>query len=711
MKLRLGLLLIVVSALSFAGAAAEAKTRALVVGVSGYPNLAQKLRLTGPKNDSREVANTLARLGVPTADIRVLADGVENLAEGITLEGPGTKAAILGALDELAKTSQPGDLVVFYFSGHGTQQPDLDGDEQSGADEVFLPYDVGKWGADGIENALVDDEFNVRIRAILDKGADFFGIIDACHSATGFRAFPDGESVARQVDPAELGVPAFVAPEAGARALVTETAEARPANRGRAAFFYAAQEIEVALERTPKGGDADEFFGVFTYNLLRRLNETPNLTYRTLHQAVVDDIKRGNLMSSQTPELEGELLDEPVLRLTNAAPRRQWRIFSGKLQAGGLDGIDNGSIIGLYEDAATPDDKPVAHAVVDNAGATKSTVTQIAYPCAKTAADGSCADTLDVDAFKKGRFARVVEPGLDFSITLSEPVRLDPNDGEDYTAAIAALKAAVGSQDLSSRVSLKAAGYDIAVGLVDGKLAFAPGGGMVDRNGPGSSPRLTLPDNPAAAEATVASAVQRIARVLALQRLSGPDAGKSLGFSTRLMVARARPSAVSGDQCSSAPEDYEAAVDAGDDPSFGDCDIVSVAMKNGGRKPIDVTALLIGRDFSITPVWPVEGAANRIHMAETATADILQMEADPATASEERLIFLAVPGVSKSHTVFDNLEAEGLRASLSDEPAEITSVRDLLATGLTEMMRSATTQPARIDEEMSVDIKPFLVGE
>ena len=261
--------------------------------------------------------------------------------------------------------------MVFYFSGHGSQQPDRDGDEQGGFDEVFLPYDVGKWGDNGIENAIVDDELNARIERVLEKGADFFGVIDACHSATGFRALDDSDVRQREVDPAELGVP-DAAPVPRRFAFANEN---RSPGRGRAAFFYAAQEAEVALERTPKGGEPGESFGVFTYNLLKRLNQSPDLTYRTLHQAVVDDIKRGNLMSSQTPELEGELLDEPVLRLTQAASLRQWQTWSGKLLAGELHGVSRGTVMALYEDAADPDDKAVAHAVVDAAGATRSTIT------------------------------------------------------------------------------------------------------------------------------------------------------------------------------------------------------------------------------------------------------------------------------------------------------------------------------------------------
>ncbi len=705
-----GSLAIAFGVYALASSMAHAETRALVVGVSGYPALAESIRLVGPKNDSREVANTLARLGIPVADITVLADGVTGLEDGIAVPGPGTRKAVLDGLDRLAETSAAGDLVVFYFSGHGSQQADLDGDEQGGADEVFLPYDVGHWGAAGIENAIVDDELNVRINAILDKGVDFFGIIDACHSATGFRAVPGDDAKTRRVDPADLGAPepAVAEEKRGLR-----MGDVKPAKgRGRAAFFYAAQEGEEALEKTPKGAEPGESYGVFTYNLLQRLNQTPGLTYRTLHQAVVSDIKRGTLAATQTPELEGELLDEPVLRLSGVQVSRQWPIFGGKLQAGQLSGLNRGTIVALYDDPAAPDDAAVARGIVETSGATKSIVTPLPFPClGPLAADGECTDPIDPITFKKGRFARIVAPGVDLGVALSEPIRIDPADGQDYSQAIAALRSAVSSPALSARMSLRPSGYDIAVALIDGKLAFAPEAGLIDRFGKGTSPRLTLPDNAQAASATVASALNRIARALALQRLGGlADEAKGLGLEPEIRIAKARSGTVQDGACADIDGAHDSAMPAGDEPRLGDCDIVSVAMKNTGRKPVDVTVLLVGADFSITPVWPSGGASNRIEPSEAKTADLLQMIPDGAPASEQRLVFVAVPGVARSHTVFDNLEQEGLRDVPGDDQSQTAAARRLLAIGLNDMTRDATSQPARIEEEMSIDIRPFFEG-
>jgi hypothetical protein len=712
MTYRLGLVAGLAGMLSAASFGAEAATRALVVGVSGYPNLQSSLHLVGPKNDSREFSNTIHRLGLPADGITVLADGISGLADGLSAKGPGTKEAILAELDRLAEESQPGDLVVFYFSGHGSQQPDRNGDEQGGNDEIFLPYDVGKYEDGSVKNALVDDELNERIVKILEKGADFFGVIDACHSATGFRAFDEDDARVRQVDPAELGVPAME--DSGNRAAFAAIEEApRSAFRGRAAFFYAAQEIEVAREQKPKNGDTDEYFGVFTYNLLKRLSVSPNLTYRSLHQAVVDDIKRGNLMSSQTPELEGELLDEPFLRLSSAPQRRQWPIAVGRLQAGELAGVTAGTILALYDDPAAPDDMPVAHGVVVTAGATKSVVEPIPFPCLEFDEEGNCLTAPpEPDIVKKGRFARVIEPGIDFSLVLSEPIRLDANDGFDYTAAVAALRDAVGSEPLAPRVSLRSSGYDLAVGLVDGKLAFAPAAGLIDAAGPGTSPRLTLPDNPDAAKAAAVAAVSRMAKALALQRMGSASDLKGLGLTAKLRVQRSLDGVATDGACPDMAYGYEDAAPAGETPSFKPCDIIQISMINTGKKPMDVTVLLVGQDFSITPVWPVDGESNRIHLGESKTADILQVDPATATASEERLVFVAVPGVSKTHTAFDNLEQEGVRAfPAGDETPEAAAARDLLTASVARMKQTSAAQPPRLEEEMSIDVRPFFVRQ
>jgi hypothetical protein len=150
----------------------------------------------------------------------------------------------------------------------------------------------------------------------------------------------------------------------------------------------------------------------------------------------------------------------------------------------------------------------------------------------------------------------------------------------------------------------------------------------------------------------------------------------------------------------------------GEAPELQPCDIISVTLRNRGRKPADVTVLLVGQDFSVTTLWPVQGMVNRVHPGEEKRADIAQIEPHAAAASEERLVFVAVPGLNKAHVTFDNLEQEGLRAAPGEEVApELAALRDFVSVGLNDTTRAAVSRPAGIEEEMSVAVRPFTAAK
>ncbi len=58
------------------------------------------------------------------------------------LDDQATKAAMVKAMSDLIGKASKGDSLVITFSGHGTYQPDEDGDEADGLDEALCPYDL-----------------------------------------------------------------------------------------------------------------------------------------------------------------------------------------------------------------------------------------------------------------------------------------------------------------------------------------------------------------------------------------------------------------------------------------------------------------------------------------------------------------------------------------------------------------------------------------
>jgi len=99
-----------------------------------------------------------------------------------------TSGNVIFCLQEYAKNLQTGDLLVFYFSGHGGQVTDTSGDETDGQDETLVLYN----------RHLIDDELN-KIWPTFKAGVRIVMISDSCNSGTNYR-------MARDV-PAEAATP------------------------------------------------------------------------------------------------------------------------------------------------------------------------------------------------------------------------------------------------------------------------------------------------------------------------------------------------------------------------------------------------------------------------------------------------------------------------------------------------------------------------
>jgi len=93
------------------------------------------------------------------------------------------EAATLAAFREafqrlLIEEARPEDVVVIYFSGHGSQVCDSGGDEPDGKDESLVFFDSRPNG----DNHLIDDELRSLINRI--PAQHVTAIIDACHSGS-----------------------------------------------------------------------------------------------------------------------------------------------------------------------------------------------------------------------------------------------------------------------------------------------------------------------------------------------------------------------------------------------------------------------------------------------------------------------------------------------------------------------------------------------
>lgn len=121
-----------------------------------------------------------------------------------------TKAAMVGAFNELVSKCRKGDVVYIHYSGHGQLMTDLNGDEalkwngrHADWDESWIPYDayMTYCKEDRGEKHFCDDEVAVflqRIRKRITHSGQLIVAIDACHS--GDATCGDDDECIRGVD-------------------------------------------------------------------------------------------------------------------------------------------------------------------------------------------------------------------------------------------------------------------------------------------------------------------------------------------------------------------------------------------------------------------------------------------------------------------------------------------------------------------------------
>jgi hypothetical protein len=144
---------------------------ALLVGINQYPKFAPRGQLSGCLNDVDVMRQVLINsFNFPENHVAVLTD------EQATREG------ILAAMKDLVQRVGEDDIVVFHYSGHGSQMTDLEGDEPDGLDETIVPYDSGR--APHENRDIKDDEIYLWLKNLTAKTSTLTLVFDCCHSGT-----------------------------------------------------------------------------------------------------------------------------------------------------------------------------------------------------------------------------------------------------------------------------------------------------------------------------------------------------------------------------------------------------------------------------------------------------------------------------------------------------------------------------------------------
>lgn len=331
---------------------------ALLVGIDLYrPPIPP---LCGCVNDIDAVATLLRQLtsdGEVALDLRVLKN-----AEA-------TYAAIVDAFRGHLGRAGPEDVVLFHFSGHGSQEsapPEFWHLEPDRLNETLVCYDSreeGRWD-------LADKELAVLIAEVANRGPHVLSCLDCCHSGSGTRAaVEEGIAVRRApTDRRQRPIEAFLD---GALAATSSRGNGSlgtgwgvvPA--GRHLLLAACRPNETAKEVM----EAGEPHGAFTAALLAALRQTRgSITYRDLLKRAEAQVRLR--VAQQVPQVEAsDPADLRRLFLGGAARKERanftlrrdaelgWVIDGGAVHGIAPPARGETTVLAVFELLAAPDDR------------------------------------------------------------------------------------------------------------------------------------------------------------------------------------------------------------------------------------------------------------------------------------------------------------------------------------------------------------------
>lgn len=281
--------------------------------VTEYPNL------EGSLNDVAAMRDLLAspKFGFAPQNIAVITNPALPASPLPYVSVPAnqtTREGMLAAMRKyLVDTPARGDVVVFYYAGHGSLRLNSKGTKLSmvvdgkttHADSTLVPSDA--WtGVDDVRDREMTRIFN----SALDKGVQLTVILDSCHSGgltRGVRIGPKPRERLLDYDPRDLNE----APDHLANGQPLPV----PSERG-ALVFSAAQQDQTAKE-SPPPDTFPEAHGAFTAALINALEVLPADTPASVVYRQVRATLEGADIEDQEPSLDA------------AAQRRDQPLFGG----------------------------------------------------------------------------------------------------------------------------------------------------------------------------------------------------------------------------------------------------------------------------------------------------------------------------------------------------------------------------------------------
>jgi hypothetical protein len=659
-----------------------AQKYALLIGASGYAkvNSLSGPRNDIALLYSTLVSSGVAEEHICVLADRLSASAHEN---GVHASALPSRRNIDKAMTELASSVPEGAEVMLYLSGHGSYMPDSPREgspiEPDGTDEFFLPLDIGTWseGQRTVENALIDDDIEKYIARIQQAGAFVWMVADFCHSGFSSRDGAVQRNISEQERRVALGIPAStISVRIGGVSQSLPAVDTDALDMSRFVGFYAAKSNEPTFEYPVESGDDLQQFryhGILTWNLVEAIRSGGAQSYRALATRIRAAYWEWG-QSRVTPVFDGNLSALPMIGAEGDELRAVTKNRAGEylVDFGGIDGVAEGATVTLL--GLTQEGSPVvATAKLTGVGLTQSVITLDGGPDLAYLQDFQSADLDCGPKNSASEACRIIgKDPLQTSVESSRAADVEKNwyrlvgaklAGKQYgfnlkvaslpgmdeasSAAVAELLAEVSELQEESPAgpriqvqdSTETNKADIYLTLEEGSLFFLtepakqeclqPTGVSVCEDPVGAF----LIDRKDATAENVLEALRRYSKARNILALAGGLSRESekykLGLELKIgdpvetgSTACADPGdATVEQQLNQALEESRQSATPIDPPLVvGNCNVVGLNIQNGGRYPLDITALYVkeqGQVFWLRDYPNYKRGALRILPGET----------------------------------------------------------------------------------------------
>ncbi len=341
--------------LASTAAQATPTIRALFVGIDQYQYSTKQVEqatfndLRGAVADAEQIKAALrAAYGLDLDQAHADRCETSNAVSITLINRCASWQKIVDALNAQIAASKPGDTLIFYYAGHGSQIADDQAFvEASGYFSTIMPSDARN-PKDPAAGDLLDDDINKLIRIANARGVIVVTIFDSCFSGAGTRGSGTGDDYQgenRGVKPLNLRP----APHA-----LTKLKAIGPGGGYR--VHFAASDQDEESREVARDGVVN---GVFTTALSQALVEMPHATFGDIATATRLKVQKSG-HDKQHPRAEG------ALQATLGGAARSVALFDvtlagdqAQLAAGSLLGMTVGSKFALFDgDTAALADAP-----------------------------------------------------------------------------------------------------------------------------------------------------------------------------------------------------------------------------------------------------------------------------------------------------------------------------------------------------------------